>query len=271
MSKLVWDDIGTRFYETGVDRGVLFLPDGSGVAWSGLTSITEKTESQSSPVFFDGKKIMDSVVVGDYSATLKAITYPDEFLELEGIAALAPGSYIPGQRMYLFNLVYRTMVGNGLEGNQADYKLHIVYNLMAMAQDSAYSTLGDDPTLAEFVWDISAIPEEHPGFRPTAHIIIDTRDADPWLVDDLEDMIYGTEGTPPTLPSFADLITYLMAYARITVTDNGDGTWTATASHEFYAWADPAHTIFVMPHVNAVYLDPVTYELSDTYDISDAP
>jgi len=46
MARLTWDNTGERLYETGVDRGVLYIPDGNGaysdgVAWNGLTTVTE--------------------------------------------------------------------------------------------------------------------------------------------------------------------------------------------------------------------------------------
>ena len=44
--RIVWDKVGERFFETGLDRGVVFPMGsnsqyGAGVAWNGLTAVND--------------------------------------------------------------------------------------------------------------------------------------------------------------------------------------------------------------------------------------
>lgn len=263
MSTLVWDAIGDRRYESGIDRGVLYLPDGSGVPWNGLTAVTEKTEKEVSSVYYDGVKISDLAYAGDFVGTLNAITYPDEFVELEGYGELRGGVFVGEQRPQMFGLCYRTKLGTDLDAD-AGYKLHILYNVLAIPSDKTYDTLTDSSTSTEFEWNITAIPEEIPGFRPTAHIILSSKDINPTLLSDIEDLLYGTESTAPTLLPIADLVDYISDWvASISVTDNGDGTWSLTTNIPGVI-VDNGDGSFQLNNVNATYLDADTYELSDT-------
>jgi hypothetical protein len=56
MTVLEWDKIGDRRYETGVDRGVLFPPNGPAVPWNGLTAITETVSREVKSYYVDGVK-----------------------------------------------------------------------------------------------------------------------------------------------------------------------------------------------------------------------
>lgn len=270
MPQIVWDKVGSRVYETGLDRGVLYLPDGSAVPWNGLTAVIEQFDKESSPVYFDGMKIQDLVVLGDFSASMKAVTYPDEFLELEGLASDRSGLFYNDQPPQTFALCYRTLVGNDLEGGEVGYKIHILYNVTAIPSDKTYATLSNEPSLVEFEWNITAVPEEVPGFRPTAHIIIDSRDFDPWLLEDLEAMLYGTTAADAVLLPMQDFISYINDWYRVKITDNGDGTWTAETLREGLINFG-VDGYFDIVGVNAVYLDDDTFEISDTVDVSDVP
>lgn len=266
MSTIVWDKVGDRTYQTGVDRGVLYLPDGSGVPWNGLTSIAETPNRESNPVYFDGKKINDLVTLSDFVGSMKAITYPEEFLEFEGIASLRDGLHYADQRVKCFNLSYRTLIGSDVNDGLG-YKLHILYNVTAVAKDKEYATLNEETSLTEFEWDITAVPEEIPGFYPTAHIIVDSRNVHPLLLQDIEKMLYGDDDSEASLTPMADLVTYLATWFLIKITDNGDGTWTAEAPHPGYIeFVDGDPTQFRILHANATYLDADTYEISDTVD-----
>jgi hypothetical protein len=267
---LVWDRVEDRTYESGLDRGVLYLPDGSAVPWNGLTSVIESFDKESVPVYFDGMKISDCVLLGDFNATMTAVTYPDEFVELEGLAPVKQGLFYTDQRPQTFGLCYRTKVGNALEGDELGYKLHIIYNVTAIPNDKTYASSSNDPSLVPFEWKLTAVPEEVPGFRPTAHIVIDSRDVDPWLLEDLEAMLYGTSGAEAALIPMSELATFISDWYRIRITNNGDGTWTATSLR------DGVINIrldgnFEILGVNAVYLDEDTYVISDTTEISDVP
>jgi hypothetical protein len=268
---MVWDRVGDRVYETGLDKGVLYLPDGSAVPWNGLTAIIEQFNKESSSVYYDGMKISDLVVLGDFAASMKAVTYPDEFVELEGLGSPRSGMFFGDQRPQTFGLCYRTQIGNDLEGDVAGYKIHILYNVTALPREKTYGSITADPSLVEFEWDITAVPEEVPGFRPTAHIIIDSRDFDAWLLEELEEMLYGGYLKEAVLLPMSILVSYINEWYRIKIIDNGDGTWEAISARDNLIMVDVADDLFTIVQVNALYLDDVTYEISDTRDMSEIP
>jgi hypothetical protein len=267
MSTLTWDEVGERVYQTGVDRGVLYLLDGTSIPWNGLVSVSETNDVETSPVYFDGMKISDLPVIGDFNGTIQAFTYPDELTELEGYSSMRPGVVLGDQNPGVFNLSYRTLVGNDLNSD-AGYKIHILYNVTAIPKDRTFNTVSDNPEATMFEWDITAVPEEIDGFRPTAHFIINSIDLDPWLLEDLEAKLYGTDLIEPEFMSLSELVTFMNDWYRILITDNGDGTWTATTQRPgFINMLSP--TEFEITDANAVYLDPDTYAISNTSDITD--
>ena len=271
MPEIVWNKVGDRSYESGLDRGVLYLPDGSAVPWNGLTSVIEKFDKTTAAVYYDGMKISDAVILGDFAATMKAVTYPDEFVELEGVGSLRHGVFLGDQAPKSFGLCYRTQVGNDLEGDTG-YKIHILYNVTAIPHDKTYASLSDAPSLVEFEWDIVAVPEEVAGFRPTAHIVINSLETDPWLMEDLNEKLYGSGTVEASLIPMPDLITFMREWYRVKITDNGDGTWTAISQRDgFISFLDGLDTIFQIVEINAIYLDDITFQISDTIDVSDVP
>lgn len=264
MAVLVWDRAGSRVFESGIDKGVLFLPDGGAVPWNGLVSVTEKFNRSSNPVYFDGMKINDLIVEGDFSGSLKAITYPNEFIELEGFVQTREGMYVGNQHPKSFSLCYRSQIGNDVIQN-AGYKLHILYNIIAMPADRSYNTFADSLELTEFEWDIEAIPERVTGFRPTAHVVIDSRQFDEDLLIELEKMFYGTEFADPVLIPLADLITFLDTWYAIEFIDHGDGSFSAVVQHdEDVILGDGT---FEIAGVTGVFTDPDTYEVSSSVDV----
>ncbi len=271
MPELVWDKVGDRVYETGLDKGVLYLPDGSAVPWNGLTAIIEQFDKEVIPIYYDGMKIHELVVLGDFKASMKAVTYPDEFIELEGLGSLKRGTFFGDQRPQSFGLCYRTQVGNDLAGDVAGYKIHIVYNVTAIPSDKTYTSITADPSLVEFEWNITAVPEEIPGLRPTAHIIIDSRDVDPWLLEELEDILYGTTVKSAILLPMSELAARINNFCRVKVVDHGDGTWSAIADRSGFISLDFGQGLFTIAMINAVYLNETTFMLSDTCDARDVP
>lgn len=223
MTVLEWDKVGDRRYETGIDRGVLYLRDGSAVPWNGLTSVTEAVSRDVKTYFLDGIKYLDHYVPGSYSAKLAAFTYPDELEKLLGLREYAPGVFLHDQRAQLFNLSYRTLVGNDVDGTNHGYKIHIIYNVLAIPSDNAMNSLSDSTDVSPFEWDLSGTPNLMLGVRPTAHVSLDSRKIDPTLLASLELGLYGGAPTgtgtvedpivqhDPNLPSFFDLITMLDA------------------------------------------------------------
>lgn len=269
MPELVWDRVGERVYETGLDRGVLYLPDGSAVPWNGLTSVIEQFDNKSSPVYYDGMKINDLVTLGDFSASMKAVTYPDEFIELEGLKPAKQGLFYADQMPQSFGLSYRTQVGNDLDGEVAGYKIHILYNVTAIPSDKTYATTSSDPSIVEFEWDITAVPEEVPGFRPTAHVVIDTREIDPWLLEELLVILYGNTAANASLIPMDELVTLIVEWFRVQILDNGDGSWTAIAESD--GFISVVGNEFEITGVNAIYTNDYTYILSDTSNVADVP
>jgi hypothetical protein len=200
MSKLEWDKVGERTYETGVDRGVLYLPEGGAVPWNGLTEVTESRGREVKSYYIDGVKYLDHHVPGSFSGKIKAFTYPNEVEVLMGNLEFAPGVVVHDQPAGIFNLSYRTRIGNDLDGIDHGYKIHILYNLMATANDVGFASVGAEVTPQVFEWNLTGTPATMFGIRPTAHISIDSRRIDPVLLQTIEDFLYGTEEIDPELP-----------------------------------------------------------------------
>jgi len=262
MSKIQWDAIGTRTYESGLDRGVLYVQDGFGVPWNGLTDVKEKNEKKVTPLYFDGVKTQDKVELGDFSGSISAITYPEELLQMEGYGRLVNGVFVGDQEPEAFGLSYRTKIATDAD-NDAGYKIHIVYNVTAIPKDKQYSSISDAIGLSEFEWDITATPPDYVvGFRPSAHIVIDSRHSNAKLLSDVELMLYGGDTADARLPNFGDLMELILGFFLVEIIDNGDGTWTAYTEFDGYIF-DEGDQSFRIDNVNATY-DGDEYELSDT-------
>lgn len=260
MTQIVWDQVGDRIFQAGLDRGVLYLADRSGIAWNGLRSVVESVSGRVlTPLYFDGVKFGDSQILGEFSGVLSAITYPDEFLEYEGAVEDATGMILKNQPLKRFHLSYRTLLGDGLVGLEMGYEIHILYNLMAIPRDMASQTITNTTSPLEFGWTISSVPEILEGYNPVSHVILDSRKIDPLKLRDLESLLYGTETIDPFLPPLGDLKTYLEEWVGLTITDNGDGTWTAEGSENFIHMESP--TEFRITDADADYLDSTTYQV----------
>ena len=233
MTALEWDKIGERLYEAGVDRGVLYLPDSSGAyneahSWNGLTSVEEAPNQSSNSYYQDGVKYLENVVIGDYAGTLKAFTYPDAFDAVQGIGSGSGGMYVHNQKPKLFGLSYRTRIGNDLEGIDHGYRIHLLYNLIATPSNAAYSSVSNSPSPLEFQWNLSGTPGSVTGWKPTAHLSIKSTDLDPGYLAFVEEVLYGNEVNDPRLPSLNEM--FDLVANRLTIVDNGDGSWTASGS-----------------------------------------
>jgi hypothetical protein len=212
MTELTWDKTGERRYETGVDRGVLFLPDETGdyttgVAWNGLTTVTESPSgAESSPQYADNIKYLNLVSAEEFGATVEAFTYPDEFGQCDGSAEPEPGVYLGQQGRRVFGLCYRTVIGNDLDGTDHGYKLHLVYGALAAPSEKAYGTINDSPEAITFSWEITTTPVPVPGFKPTALLTIDSTKVDSAKLEALEAILYGTADDEPRLPLPAEVL-----------------------------------------------------------------
>lgn len=207
MTQLQWDQVGQRFYETGVDHGVLYKPNPSsglydqGYAWNGLTSVTESPSgAEATPQYADNIKYLNLYSYEEFGGTIEAFTYPDEWLEHDGTAELEPGVTAGQQDRKPFGMSYRTRLGNDLEGNGYGYKLHLVYGATASPSEKAYATVNDSPEAVAFSWEFSTVPVAVTGFKPTAILVINSTKVDPAALADLEDALYGTVGSDPMLP-----------------------------------------------------------------------
>lgn len=216
MSKLIWDQIGERTYETGVDHAVLFPSvNGTypkGVAWSGITNITESPSgAEPNPFYADNIKYLNLMSAEDFSASIGAYTYPTEFEECDGSAEVAPGVLIGQQTRKVFGLSYRSKIGNDTDGQDHGYKLHLVYNALAAPSERSHQTVNESPEPTELSWEVSTTPVEVPGYKPTAHFTIDSTRTDARKLKMLEDIIYGTEKTEPRMPMPAEIIELMTA------------------------------------------------------------
>lgn len=206
MSKIVWDKIGERFYETGVDRGVLYVQDDQGnypkgVAWNGLIGVTESpTGAEPTPLYADNIKYLNLISVEEFEASIEAYTYPEEFEECDGSAELAPGITIGQQPRKAFGLCYRTKLGNDLEGDDYGYKLHLIYGAKAAPSEKGYETINDSPDAITFSWDITTTPVPVTGFKPTSTLVIDSTKVDPDKLVELEEILYGSDEENARLP-----------------------------------------------------------------------
>lgn len=211
MSKLVWDQIGDRLYETGVSKGVLY-PQVSGeypkgVAWNGLTAVSESPSgAEPSPLYADDIKYASPMSVEEFGASIEAYTYPEEFAECDGSASIAPGVLVGQQTRKPFGLCYRTVIGNDTEYNEHGYKLHLIYGAQAAPSEKGYTTINDSPEAITFSWEVTTTPVEVPGFKPTASLVIDSTKVDAGKLAALEAILYGSESEEARLPLPSEII-----------------------------------------------------------------
>ena len=214
MAVLTWDNVGERTYETGVDRGVLYIPDNSGVyangvAWNGLTSVSESpTGAEANAMYADNIKYLNLYSVEEFGATIEAFTYPDEFLQFDGTSTPTPGVTVGQQTRKPFGLCYRTRVGNDVLGDDYGYKLHLLYGCKASPSEKAYATVNDSPEALTFSWELSTAPVaiNVGNAKPTALMTVDSTQVNATSLTALEALLYGTSSTPPQLPLPVDVI-----------------------------------------------------------------
>lgn len=219
MSKLVWDNTGERLYETGVKNGVLYvMGEGGtypkGVVWNGLTAVTESPSgAEATALYADDIKYLNLVSAEEFGATVEAYTYPEEFAECDGSAAVLAGVYVGQQARKTFGMCYRTTLGNDVAGVAHGYKLHLIYGCLAAPSEKAYSTINDSPEAATFSWEISTTPVNVTGYKPTASIVIDSTKVDATKLQALEDILYGSAEAEARLPLPDEVISTLKTAA----------------------------------------------------------
>lgn len=261
MGILAWDQPGQRTYQAGVDRGVLYLADKPAVVWNGLIAIEETFNRESKAYYLEGQKYLTYQVLGEFEGVLRAFTYPDAFEDVDGVVTKKGGLYIHDQQPKGFGLSYRTMLGDDLEGLDRGYRIHLLYYLQATPDSIGYSTAGDQATPMAFSWKLTSTPVVQGwGYRSTAHISLKSTDLSPDTLEYLEGILYGTATTAPRLPTIAELITNVENPP--TITDNGDGTWTASSPDNDVMLTDS--TTFQISGADAAYLNSETYQITTT-------
>lgn len=223
MSILTWDEVGEHVFETGVDHGVLYIPTSGvyddGVAWNGLTAVTEKpTGAEANAQYADNIKYLNLISAEQFGATVEAYTYPDEFQQFDGLASPQAGVTVGQQNRGVFGLSYRTKIGNDVDGNAAGYKLHLVYGCQAAPSEKAYATINDSPEAIVFSWEVATTPVAVTDLTPTSILTIDSTKADATALAALELILYGDLAVDPRLP-LPDEVIALM-----------DGTFTTISS-----------------------------------------
>lgn len=204
--KLVWDENGTREYETGVRNGVLYPIDDEGdyslgVAWNGLTAITESPSgAEATALYADDIKYLNLVSAEEFGATIEAYTYPDEFAACDGSASIARGVTVGQQNRKVFGLCYRTTLGNDVKSNDYGYKLHCIYGCLAAPSEKGYSSINDSPEAITFSWEVKTTPVNVTGLKPTALVVIDSTKSDPDKLAALEKVLYGSDEAEARLP-----------------------------------------------------------------------
>lgn len=266
MSRLEWNLPKDQTFEAGLDRGVLYVEDGPSVAWNGLTSVKDVGKSNIENFYLDGIKFLSTVSSRQWEGSLSAYTYPNEFGALIGISELADGFYADSQAPGRFGLSYRTMINTPGISEKPSYKIHLLYKVMASLNDFAHNTLtGATVDPHEFDFSLTAVPINVPGFKPTSHFIIDTRQIDEDKLLELEALIYGDADSNAQLPDIEDLIDLLKYADGVTVVYNGDGTWTATGSNSDITLFD-FNRQFQIDNVDAEWLTDDIYKFNGLDD-----
>lgn len=206
MPRVEWDTVGTRVFETGVDRGMLYVGSDPGVVWNGLSKISEApVGGTSNEVYLDGDKIINLVTLEEYSATIEAYSCPKAFDPCAGIINLAPGLYACDQLRRQFGFSYRTLMGDDVRGLYGAYQIHIVYNVTAKSPDFVNETTADRPNVKPRTWSITTEPLYGVWPKPTSHFVIESAEYDPADVTNLENILYGTDTTDPRMPTAEEL------------------------------------------------------------------
>ena len=218
--KLVWDQTGEREFEAGVSKGVLYVAEGGaypkGEAWNGLSKVSESPEgADATAVYANNKKYLNLVADEQYKATISAFMYPDGFKECNGESSLGKGVTIGQQKRKSFGFSYQTLIGNDTDGTDHGYKIHLVYGCTAAPSSIDHSSVNESPEATEMSWEISTVPVDVPGFKPTATLVINSTETDAATLKKIEDLLYGTEEAEARLPLPAEIITILESAAHV--------------------------------------------------------
>lgn len=269
-----WNSPERRFYDGGLDRGVLYPRYGwPAVAWEGLTGVEQAGSEGTDTFYLDGRPYLYLPKIQEFSATLRAYTYPDEFSEMMGVMEVTDGMYVDSQMSAMFDLSYRTMVGNAVDGPNHGYKIHLIYNAVVTPQSIAYESFANEVNPVEFSWLINAVPVKIPGYRPSAHITLDTRHMEYGAVRAIEDILYGStedgqggggeNGYMARLPTPEEILDILGLAGDLLVYDLEDGTWEVEGSYKNIKVTPDGY--FEISGIDSEDLGDGEYTISTTY------
>lgn len=217
MTRLSWSALSERYFEGGVDRGVLYIGVDAGVSWPGLISVSESPRGgEARPYYLDGVKYLNLASKEEFEATINAFSAPKEFAPCDGVSSIQNGLFATQQPRKAFSFSYRTRVGNDTEGKEHGYKIHLVYNALAGPSERNNSTLGDSVEPNTYTWQITTLPPSLTGRKPTAHFVIDSRYTPRVLLSTIEDILYGSDAAEARLPMVSELITMFQSEGPLT-------------------------------------------------------
>jgi len=228
VAQLTWGALGERYYEAGIDRGVLYLTDEDGVVWNGLVSVDENPAGGDfTPYYLDGTKAINLTSAEDFSATIQAYSSPSKFDACDGIVSIHQGIFATNQPRTSFGFSYRTKIGDDVNGLDKDYKIHLIYNALAAPSDRGNATTSSSTNPIKLSWDISTIAPLIDGYKATAHLIIDSTAITALQLPYLEAILYGSIDTPPRLPTPQELIAIIAETITLVITILEDGAYSA--------------------------------------------
>lgn len=233
MSKLIWDAVGERTYETGVDHGILFVVDndsyGAGEVWNGISNVTESPSgAEATAIWADNIKYLNLYSAEEYGLTIEAYTYPDKFKECNGMASVGTGVNIGQQARKSFGFAYRTRIGTDLD-ESAGEKIHLVYGCRAGTTEVSHGTVNDSPEAAQFSWEVTTTPVPVEGFRPTSNVEIDSTLVDETKYNSFLAILEGTDDTYTKLAT--EPANWATNYTNY-YTKNQDGTYSKVPAGE---------------------------------------
>lgn len=214
MARLVFDKVGERLYETGVDRCVLYLQSSTGdypngVAWNGITEIQQNPSgAESNKQYADNIDYLNLISKETFGGSIASFTQPDEWALCDGSVEPVPGLRMGQQARKSFGLSYRTLIGNDIDGTDFGYKIHLIWNAKATPSERSYSTMNDSPEALNPSWTIDTTPVAVPGYKPTSHLEIDSTKVSAEKLAAFEDIILGSENSDPRLPSPEEVIEF---------------------------------------------------------------
>lgn len=223
MARLNWNSTGKRFYENGIDHGVLYIPGVLPAVWNGLVSVSLEGNGDNKQFYIDGYNYLNLARPAAVKGTITAFNSPAAFDVCDGSLALASGFHVHNQMRKPFSISYRTMIANNFE--TLGYNIHILTNVLAAPSERVYKTLTDDGVIDALSWDILARPTRIAGANPTAHVTIDTRYITAGALEEVENILYGTEDSDPKVPDLVEIADIIRSYESAPLVDNHDGTF----------------------------------------------